>query len=190
MPFQREISRIFTRRIRLRQSSFATAASVSGSRFVAAARPRGTRYSSLEAPLQHPTITTTTTTITTTSSRFYSTTSTSTNYTSTMAGTPTVTDLNTMLSNLGLEEKITKFPDSNPESNPVDIFRCYIAEILSKVSGVDSALIYPALEWTNQFDKGDLILAVPRLRVKGKAPADLAKEWAEKVYIGVYPDAS
>lgn len=92
-----------------------------------------------------------------------------------------VTDLNTMLSNLGLKEQITKFPESNPESNPVDIFRCYIAEILGKVSGVDTQLIYPALEWTNQFDKGDLILAVPRLRIKGKAPADLAKEWAEKV---------
>ncbi|KAF8455332.1 hypothetical protein BGX38DRAFT_1088632 [Terfezia claveryi] len=92
----------------------------------------------------------------------------------------TVQDLNTMLSALGLSEKITKFPDSNPEVNPIDIFRCYIAEVLAKVSGVDSVLIYPALEWTNQFEKGDLILAVPRLRVKGKVPSELAKEWAEK----------
>lgn len=93
----------------------------------------------------------------------------------------TVEDLHTMLSSLGLKEQITTLPESNPESNPVDIFRCYIAEVLAKTSGVDSALIYPALEWTNQFEKGDLILAVPRLRVKGK-PAELAKEWAEKVY--------
>jgi len=104
-----------------------------------------------------------------------------------MADIPSVKDLNTMLSSLGLKEQITKFPDSNPESNPVDIFRCYIAEILAKISGVDSALIYPALEWTNQFEKGDLILAVPRLRVKGKAPAELAKEWAEKVYLPQRP---
>jgi len=95
----------------------------------------------------------------------------------------TVQDLNALLSSLGLSEQITKFPDSAPEANPIDIFRCYIAEVLAKISGVDSALIYPALEWTNQFEKGDLILAVPRLRVKGKAPADLATEWAEKVYL-------
>ena len=72
------------------------------------------------------------------------------------------------------------FPESNPATNPVDLFRCYIAEKLVAITGVGVAVIYPALEWTNAFDKGDLILAVPRLRVKGN-PQKLAEEWAAKV---------
>ncbi|KAF8466669.1 hypothetical protein BDZ91DRAFT_657693 [Kalaharituber pfeilii] len=91
-----------------------------------------------------------------------------------------IDEVNEKLSKIGLNELITPFPESNPGTNPVDIFRCYIADRLSAISGVDKSLVYPALEWTNQFDKGDLILAVPRLRVKGKKPDELAKEWAEK----------
>ncbi|KAI5787016.1 hypothetical protein DFH27DRAFT_574819 [Peziza echinospora] len=89
-----------------------------------------------------------------------------------------VTALNAHLTKLGFPP-ITAYPDSHPNTNPVDIFRCFIAEKLAAISGVSVDLIYPSLEWTNSFDKGDLLLAIPRLRIKGRVPADLAKEWAE-----------
>ncbi|KAL7271834.1 arginyl-tRNA synthetase [Rhizina undulata] len=93
---------------------------------------------------------------------------------------PSIDSLQSRLSQLGISDPLPVFPDSNPTTNPVDIYRCYIAETLAKVSGVDVKLVYPALEWTQSFDKGDLILAVPRLRIKGRKPDELAKEWAEK----------
>lgn len=64
--------------------------------------------------------------------------------------------------------------------NPVDLFRSYITEELSKLSGVSKDLIFPALEWTSASDRGDLVIPIPRLRVKGTPPAQLATEWAEK----------
>ena len=37
------------------------------------------------------------------------------------------------------------------------------------------------LQWTQTQDKGDLMLPVPALRIKGKKPDELATEWAQKV---------
>jgi len=90
-------------------------------------------------------------------------------------------DLPLDLPSLGISQPLPHLPDTNPQSNPVDIFRCYLAEILSGVTGVDVKIIYPALAWTQTLDKGDLVLAVPALRIKGKKPDQLAAEWAEKV---------
>lgn len=97
------------------------------------------------------------------------------------AADTTIDDINAQLTALGIAEPITVYPESNITTNPIDVFRSYITKTLSEISGVDANLIYPALEWTTGFDKGDLVLAVPRLRIKGKQPAELAKEWAEKV---------
>lgn len=84
-------------------------------------------------------------------------------------------------SNLDLESEIPPYPGSYPDVNVIDIYRNYLTITLHKVTGVDEGVIYPALQWTQTLDKGDLNLAVPRLRVKGSSPASLAQEWAEKV---------
>ncbi|MCJ1306705.1 hypothetical protein MMC25_000348 [Agyrium rufum] len=73
------------------------------------------------------------------------------------------------------------YPGSFPEQNPVDIYRCVLTQALVNVTGLSPDEIYPALSWQNNLAHGDLLLAVPRLRVKGKAPADLAREWASKM---------
>lgn len=94
---------------------------------------------------------------------------------------PSIESLNEQLNNFGISEPLTLFPDSNPTTNPVDVYRCYIAHVLAPITGVDLKLVYPALEWTQSLEKGDLILAAPRLRIPGKNPSELTKEWAEKV---------
>jgi arginyl-tRNA synthetase len=76
---------------------------------------------------------------------------------------------------------------SYPESNTVDLCRNYITEQLSALSGVDKKLIYPALEWCQVLEKGDLLLPLPRLRLKGDLEA-LAVEYAEKFPLGGYID--
>jgi len=78
---------------------------------------------------------------------------------------------------------LPKFPNCHPDVNINDIYRAHITSHLAEITGVDSAIIYPALAWTNTLDKGDLVLPVPALRVKGKKPNELAEEWAAKVYL-------
>lgn len=70
---------------------------------------------------------------------------------------------------------------SYPTYNQVDIFRSHIADQLAPITGVDGKIIYNAIQWTQTLDNGDLMLAVPALRIKGKKPDELAKEIAEKV---------
>ena len=90
-------------------------------------------------------------------------------------------ELTEKLAAVGFTSKISSYPNSSPEVNPVDIYRSHITDLLVQVTGVESKIIYPALAWTSTLDKGDLTLAVPALRVKGKKPTELAKEWVDKV---------
>ena len=96
---------------------------------------------------------------------------------------PSIESLHEHLQSLNINDPLPVFPDSNPTSNPVDVYRCYISHLLAPITGVDISLVYPALEWTQTLDKGDLIVPVPRLRIKGRKPDELAKEWAEKVHL-------
>ncbi|PHH82913.1 hypothetical protein CDD82_4347 [Ophiocordyceps australis] len=74
---------------------------------------------------------------------------------------------------------IDKYPNCFPDINPVDIYRAHITSILHDITGVDKTIIYPALLWPATLEKGDLTLAIPALRVKGK-PDELGKQWLEK----------
>jgi arginyl-tRNA synthetase len=87
-----------------------------------------------------------------------------------------------LLGKLSLTTPLPKYPNCYPEVNPVDIYRAHLTSILTEVTGVDAAIIYPALQWTQTLEKGDLVLPIPALRVKGKKPAELAAEWVAKVF--------
>ncbi|KAK1991646.1 arginyl-tRNA synthetase [Colletotrichum falcatum] len=76
--------------------------------------------------------------------------------------------------------KLESFPGCYPDVNPVDIYRSHITSLLHDVTGVDKTIVYNALQWTQSLDKGDLVLAVPALRIKGKKPAELTAEWLDK----------
>lgn len=95
----------------------------------------------------------------------------------TMAATDPVSQLSAQLEKLG---PIHQYPNYNPEANPQDIYRAHITSIFHDITGVDRTIIYNALQWTMSLDKGDLVLAIPALRVKGK-PNELGQQWLEKV---------
>lgn len=78
-------------------------------------------------------------------------------------------------------DKLDPYPGCFPAVNPVDVYRSHLTTLLHGVTGVDTSIIYPALQWTQSVEKGDLILAAPALRIKGKKPTELAEEWAAKV---------
>lgn len=93
----------------------------------------------------------------------------------------TTEELATSLQALGLENQLETYPNCYPQLNPVDVYRSHITTLLADITGADKANIYPNLQWTMTLDKGDLILPVAALRIKGKKPQDLAIEWSEKV---------
>ncbi|KUJ19230.1 putative Arginyl-tRNA synthetase, cytoplasmic [Mollisia scopiformis] len=88
--------------------------------------------------------------------------------------------LSDKLKSLSLAEPLPKYPNCYPEVNPVDVYRAHLTSILTEVTGVDASVVYPALQWTQTLEKGDLVLPVPALRVKGKKPPELAAEWVAK----------
>jgi arginyl-tRNA synthetase len=88
-------------------------------------------------------------------------------------------ELTKTLKGLGLES-VPQEPNTYPELNPFDIYRSHITELLAEVSGVDKKIIYPTLAWTAKPENGDLQLAVPALRLKGKDLKAYAQELADK----------
>jgi Arginyl tRNA synthetase N terminal domain len=92
------------------------------------------------------------------------------------------TALSEQLRELSLATPLPTYPNCYPEDNPVDIYRAHLTSILTEVTGVDASIVYPALQWTQTLEKGDLVLPIPALRVKGKKPNELAAEWVEKVF--------
>lgn len=96
-----------------------------------------------------------------------------------------VQNITTLMDKLSIKTP-PSFENSHPDVNVVDLMRNYISDELSKISGVDSSLIFPALEWTNTPDRGDLLIPVPRLRIKGANPKELATEWASKFPCGQF----
>lgn len=89
--------------------------------------------------------------------------------------------LASLVEGLSLDGASKKYANCYPTINPFDLYRAHLADVLAEVTGVDHKIIYPNLQWTTGLDKGDLILACPSLRVKGKKPDELATEWAAKV---------
>lgn len=75
---------------------------------------------------------------------------------------------------------------SYPQSNTVDLCRNYIAEQLSQLASVDKKVVFTALDSSSILENGDLIVPLPRLRMKGDLDAiaaDLASKFPLDQYI-------
>ncbi|RFU77440.1 arginyl-trna synthetase [Trichoderma arundinaceum] len=97
-----------------------------------------------------------------------------------MAQPAGIDQLTALVNGLSLDSIAEKYPQAHPEINPLDLYRAHVSNILAGISGVDSQIIYPAINWTTGLDKGDFVLAVPALRIKGEKPDALATKWAEE----------
>ncbi|KAL7930907.1 arginyl-tRNA synthetase [Trichoderma chlorosporum] len=86
--------------------------------------------------------------------------------------------LTSLVNGLSLDSVAEKYPQAHPEINPLDLYRAHLSNVLAGISGVDTQIIYPAINWTTGLDKGDFVLAVPALRIKGEKPDALANKWA------------
>lgn len=80
------------------------------------------------------------------------------------------TDLSSALSKLSTAETL----------NPFDSYRKHVAECIAPIVDLKPDFIASKLQWTQTLDKGDLMLPVPALQLKGKKPPELASEIASK----------
>jgi hypothetical protein len=96
--------------------------------------------------------------------------------------TLSIDGLETLLRSLDLETPIPRFPECDVLTNPLDIFRAYLTEALSKLLDCESSTILSAINLP-QGMLGDLEVIVPRLKIKGQKPNELAFELCRKVCI-------
>lgn len=89
------------------------------------------------------------------------------------------------LTKLGVNTPET-ITNSSPEYNVIDLFRNYITNELYQLTQVDKSIIFESLDIPTTMDKGDLIIPIPRLRLKGINPKEKAAEWASNINKGDY----
>lgn len=83
------------------------------------------------------------------------------------------------LQHLGLQQpKVAAEGTSLPDYNVIDVARNYISNELHRITEVDPKIIFESLDTPAVLDKGDLIIPIPRLRLKGVNPKEKAAEWA------------
>jgi arginyl-tRNA synthetase len=96
---------------------------------------------------------------------------------------PKMADLTSALAALGVSPPPPTHPNTYPSLNPLDVYRAHITEILAPLAGADPKIVLPAVQRTQSLDQGDIVVAVPALRVKrtdGKKPAEVAQELVER----------
>lgn len=65
-------------------------------------------------------------------------------------------------------------------THPIDIYRVYLADILlTRLAVVCTPILaYESFQSTNSLSNGGLVLPMPRLRIRGKRPADQCTDFA------------
>ena len=84
--------------------------------------------------------------------------------------------LTNSLSSLGVADS-----DGPATSNAVDVYRAHLTKLIAQVTGASPAAVYPAIQFTQSLDKGDLSLATPALRLVGFDAVELAQKLQNEV---------
>ena len=87
--------------------------------------------------------------------------------------------LQALLERVGAESPMPSFPLAHTQNSPIDIYLSYLAELLVQLTKCEPQVAYDSIHWPN--DMGDLVVVLPRLRLKDADPNDLAVELSQKV---------
>lgn len=96
-----------------------------------------------------------------------------------------VSTITESLKELGLSQP-ESLEGTLPEYNAIDVFRNYIADELHRITQVDKSIVIKALDSSKVLEQGDIIVPIPKLRIKGINPNEKAKEWAESFNKGQF----
>jgi arginyl-tRNA synthetase len=78
--------------------------------------------------------------------------------------TPSSTELENLLGELGLKTPVPYFSDTDVLNKPLDIARCYLADILASLVDCDAHTAYSSIQWPNNIYNGDLSIVLPKLK--------------------------
>jgi arginyl-tRNA synthetase len=84
-----------------------------------------------------------------------------------------------VLASLGVESPIPQFPSADIQNSPMSIFVSHLAGILTQLTKCEPLVAYEAIQWPN--DEGDLVMILPRLRMKDINVKVLASELMHQV---------
>ncbi|KAK2768236.1 hypothetical protein FQN54_000088 [Arachnomyces sp. PD_36] len=93
-------------------------------------------------------------------------------------GSLTIENLESLLQTLSVEPPVPHFPRADITNNPIDIYRCFIADAIVKLVGCDRDAAFDSIQWTSSIANGDLVIVAPRLKLKGAKPQELAQKIA------------
>ena len=93
--------------------------------------------------------------------------------------------LQATLTSLRLNVPVPEIEATHVLSNPLDLYRAYLAELVADIAECDLKTAHRSIHWPNNIDNGDLAVILPKLRPGAKADA-LAIELTEKVAVHAF----
>jgi arginyl-tRNA synthetase len=94
--------------------------------------------------------------------------------------TISLTGLQALLADIGLEP-IPYFMAADVLNNPIDVYHSYLAEHFQTLVECDRDLVYDSIQPANTTGNGDLDIVLPKLKLAGSKPKELAGELLKKV---------
>jgi arginyl-tRNA synthetase len=94
-------------------------------------------------------------------------------------GTLSADGLHALLGGVGAKTPIPSFSSADIQNCPMDIYISYLAEILVQLTKCEPQVAYESILWPDDFC--DLVVVVPRLRLKSVNPNELAVELNKRV---------
>ena len=95
--------------------------------------------------------------------------------------TVSLDELQNLLGNLGLSDRVPEFPHTDITRSPLEIFHCYLADIIVRLTGCEAEVAYQAVLRSNDVSHGDLAVVVPKLRLKDVVPTDYVLNLMQRV---------
>jgi hypothetical protein len=94
--------------------------------------------------------------------------------------TTSLPGLEAFVAELGLGP-IPSFATADVLNDPMDLCHSYLAEYFQQLVGCDRGLVYKAIQPPNTIQDGDLDIVLPRLKLPGGSPKELAGELLKQV---------
>jgi hypothetical protein len=87
--------------------------------------------------------------------------------------------LQALVRGVGIETSIPLFPSADIQNSPMGIYLSYLAEILVQLTECSWQVAYESIQWPSEM--GDLVVVLPRLRLKDVTPDILAVDLKKRV---------
>ena len=94
--------------------------------------------------------------------------------------TSSLPGLQAFVTEVGLEP-LPSFAAADVLSNPIDIYHSYLAEHLQTLVECDQDLVYNSIQLSKTIEDGDLDVVLPKLKLPGVSPKELAGDLLKKV---------